>query len=332
MNCQVCRKFLSLFIDFPLPDKKHSQIEKHLTDCEDCRKELKALSDTIKLIQRVPTAHMPEDFLPRLRARLNSETSQPREWRLWNPWAWGTIAAAAMILLTLLLYQSFNDSGLPDIQPTTSVSSAPVNQIKPNSYSADYIPPAAWSESEAPLLEKYKRNIDSIFNQTVQRPVSLPTSEKSDLYQAVGYSTGASDSIHPSDAEEIISTPEPKPLYGQKEEWTGERCNITSPRNLLLRNAEDIKALWLEAGIRSISMPELDWNQHILGAIFLGKQPGREYEIQLNEIQPFNDKIVVKYRVIAPAKKTARETTCPFLLFTLPVSPLPVEFSIENLP
>ena len=328
MNCQVCRKFLSLFIDFPLPDRQHSQIEKHLNDCEDCRKELKALSDTINLVQQIPPSPMPEDFLPRLRARLQSESSHPREWRLWNPWAWGTIAAAAMILLTLVLYQPFNDFPLPQDEHVSIIPPAPAAKVKsPAPIPTEYMAPPAWGESDAPLLKHYKSKINDIFKQPLQPPVSLAISKKSDLYQAVGYSTGASDSLHPSDAEEMIPTLEPKPLYGQKGEWTGERCNITSPRNLSLRSLEAIKALWLEAGIRSISMPELDWTKHMLGAIFLGKQPGREYEIQLNEIQHFKDKLVVKYRVIAPAKKAVEETTCPFLLFTLPVSPLPVEFS-----
>jgi len=322
MNCQVCRKFLSLFIDFPLPDKQHAQIEKHLNDCEDCRKELKALSNTINLVQQIPPSPMPEDFLPRLRARLQSESSHPREWRLWNPWAWGPVAAAAMILLTLVLYQPFNDFPLPQDEHVSIIPPAPAAKVKSPAAIPTYTAPSAWAEDPL-LLKQYKSKIKAIFNQTVQQPVSLPTSEKSDLYQSIDYSPGASD----SEAEEIVPIPEPKPLYGQKGEWTGERCNITSPRNLSLRSLEAIKALWLEAGIRSISMPELDWTKHMLGAIFLGKQPGREYEIQLNEIQHFKDKLVVKYRVIAPAKKAVEETTCPFLLFTLPVSPLPVEFS-----
>ncbi len=315
MNCQVCRKFLPLFIDFPLPFKKRSQIERHLKTCEACRKELKALSHTINLIQRVPAPPMPEDFLPRLRARLKSERSQHREWRLWNPWAWGTISAAALILLTLMLYPPLNNNKLTPGRRISQTSPAAAAKVK-----SPAAIPTAWAEPE--------RNIPHIFDQDDPLPIPALMSRKRRLYQSIGYSIDSSDEIHSS----VESTPtrETDPSYGQKGEWTGERCSITSPRNLILHNSEDLKALWLEAGINSISMPELDWTKHMLGAIFLGKQPGREYEIHLNEIQEFRDKVVVKYRVIAPPKKASGETTCPFLLFTLQVSPLPVEFLIKN--
>ncbi|MCK5219598.1 hypothetical protein KAR10_08750 [bacterium] len=329
MNCQVCRKFLPLFIDFPLPFRKHSQIEKHLKGCQECQKEFKALSHTINLVQQVPDSHMPEDFLPRLRARLKNERSPRLEWRLWNPWAWGTIATAAMILLTLVLYPSLQNNKLTPIRRIAQAPPVAVTKVKsPGAILTNYTAPTLWAESDAPLLKQYKRNINSVFNQTIPRPVSLPTSEKSHLYQAVGYATGSDDLFRRSNKNPPV--PEPNSIFRQKGEWTGERCRITSPRNFMLRDSEKLKALWREAGINSISMPEVDWTKHMLGAIFLGKQPGREYEIHLNEIQKSWDKLVVKYRVIAPLENSTGETTCPFLLFTLPVSSLPVEFLIEN--
>ncbi len=75
MTCHDARESLSAFLDEALAPDERREVEAHLEDCAECRRELERLGQTVALLHRVEPARAPVGFVDRVAA-----AARPRPW------------------------------------------------------------------------------------------------------------------------------------------------------------------------------------------------------------------------------------------------------------
>ena len=109
------REQLSAYLDGELVDAAREQLEAHLADCADCRRELAELRQVRALLRALPTPALPRSFTlpveesaatPPVAPSTRSATTTPRAARRGSRWAratqWtGSLAASVGLLLIL---------------------------------------------------------------------------------------------------------------------------------------------------------------------------------------------------------------------------------------
>ncbi len=110
MKCYDVRKRLSHYIDGMLEDKMRDIIEEHLASCKDCSEELEGLRIAIEGLKGLHEVEVPEDFLERVRERIEQESAVKRFARkLFYPLErkipLELAAAVSMVVIVIFLFQ-----------------------------------------------------------------------------------------------------------------------------------------------------------------------------------------------------------------------------------
>ncbi|MDO4732495.1 MAG: DUF4349 domain-containing protein, partial [Bacillota bacterium] len=100
MKCEDIRRYFSEYIDNEAPEEIASSIEKHLTACGECRRELESLRKFKAAFSSVGEEELPFDFNLRLQAALQEETQCKKKAGKAKPWL-RTLAACACLVLCL---------------------------------------------------------------------------------------------------------------------------------------------------------------------------------------------------------------------------------------
>ena len=70
MACKTIKNMLSEYLDSALDEKNRELVATHLSSCDDCREELKALEKLSIRLQQLPPQAAPDDFLERLHHKI----------------------------------------------------------------------------------------------------------------------------------------------------------------------------------------------------------------------------------------------------------------------
>ena len=70
MKCIDIEELISLYIDELLDEHTKSLLEKHLVECNDCRKEYESLVSTVNLCKELPMIQLPDDYTDSLHNKL----------------------------------------------------------------------------------------------------------------------------------------------------------------------------------------------------------------------------------------------------------------------
>ena len=73
MKCEKYQEKLSLYIDGELSEREMEEIEKHIASCQDCREEVRSLSNLIKEMKGMQIQPLPRGFKEALHERLQQE-------------------------------------------------------------------------------------------------------------------------------------------------------------------------------------------------------------------------------------------------------------------
>jgi hypothetical protein len=118
MTCRESRERLSELLDEVLPASERAEVDAHLADCPECRRELERLRATVSLLQRVEPARAPAGFGDRVMAAV-----RPVPWyRRLAAWIFLPLSiklpaeAAAMALVAILAVYLFQRD--PELQRT----------------------------------------------------------------------------------------------------------------------------------------------------------------------------------------------------------------------
>jgi len=116
MTCHESRERLSELLDEVLPARERAEVEAHLADCPECRRELERLRATVSILQRVEPVRAPVGFVDRVMAAV-----RPVPWyRRLAAWIFLPLSvklpaeAAAMALVAILAVYLFQRD--PELQ------------------------------------------------------------------------------------------------------------------------------------------------------------------------------------------------------------------------
>ena len=121
------RALLSSYVDGQVSPEEARQVEAHLSTCDECRRELETLRDTVGLLRMLPELAVPRSF---------KLTRAPETVRVSRAYVWSAGLAtsmAAMLLVALMVGDMFNvlsqtsraDVTILDTQPKVEVPVAP---------------------------------------------------------------------------------------------------------------------------------------------------------------------------------------------------------------
>jgi hypothetical protein len=101
----------------------------------------------------------------------------------------------------------------------------------------------------------------------------------------------------------------------------GDRTNITSPREVVIRTDEEWSALWREH-IPARQRPAVDLSREMVVGVFLGSKPTAAYSVAIVSTIEANGVLQVRYRVTQPPSGaiTAQVITFPYHLAAVPKS------------
>ena len=85
MNCNEISQLLGAYLDGELEETLRPEVEKHLGDCPDCRKEADAIADFSSLVRTtLPTYEAPSKLKAKIRASLRKECAGLPFIAAWN--------------------------------------------------------------------------------------------------------------------------------------------------------------------------------------------------------------------------------------------------------
>jgi anti-sigma factor RsiW len=149
MTCEEALARLDDFVDGELEEAEFQEIELHLAACGTCAQEARELRALVEQAAGLPRARAPQrDLWPGIAARLQSPAVTRA--RINQPWAWGTLAAAAAIVLGVLLWR-----GNGRVAPLPTLT--PGNTAQPASLQADQDYERAASELLAAVATRRDR-------------------------------------------------------------------------------------------------------------------------------------------------------------------------------
>ncbi len=104
LKCSFCRKNLSAFLDGELDPQERRQVELHISDCADCRREMERLRKMVRLVGGMERPEVPAQLWEATQRKLATSSDQPiRIWVFRKP-VWAIAPAAAAVLMMLLYF------------------------------------------------------------------------------------------------------------------------------------------------------------------------------------------------------------------------------------
>ena len=103
----------------------------------------------------------------------------------------------------------------------------------------------------------------------------------------------------------------------------GPHSTVTSRANYLITTQEELNELWSFLK-QPPPVPTIDFNTHVVAAIFAGEFPTAGYDIAVAEVEDA-DKRIVKVELTKPEESCmlAQSTTAPYQVVELPKTSLP---------
>jgi hypothetical protein len=128
----------------------------------------------------------------------------------------------------------------------------------------------------------------------------------------------------------IPQTPPPTPPGGASpfaRVAKGDMSGVQIMRQVTVRTAAEWQKLWKEHSPEE-KMPAVDFNSHMVVGIFLGSKPSAGYQVEILNVRPEGNELVVEYAQKQPGRgmMTAQILTEPFDLVTVPKHAGPVRF------
>jgi len=356
MECRDYRDWLPLFADAGLTQRELIRLQKHFAECPACEQRAREYCRLLALLKPLSEeVKLPEDFYLRLQQRLQTDAVRSsKPWLLWPPLVLGTTVAAGLLLAVLILPTTPWRNGTPSQSADPAGSSSLGRATDPASPGTEASRSLPSRRARENLLES---RVSEALNlaRPATRPLTPPTPlvtqaemkgpelpawegialglrgmGRNGLTQPVAFSQLAPASAaypQPPAPETAAVRPEGATPFSATD-WSGEQCGVDVPALRVVRTPEEFQRLWAEANI-SPTMPKLVWGTQMLAAIFLGKRPGKGYEIRLQEIRNSGSSVLIKYTVRPPANPQAQEISRPYLLVLLPYTTLPVELQEE---
>jgi len=101
LKCSRFYKDLSAFLDDELSYKKRRQMEQHISECAECRREAEKMREMIGIVGSISRPEAPVQLWEGTRRKLETVSETPARKRIFKMPVWGFVPAAAALLLAL---------------------------------------------------------------------------------------------------------------------------------------------------------------------------------------------------------------------------------------
>jgi len=161
MDCAAILKWLSEYIDGTLDAQTRTWVEKHITDCENCKQELDSLRAVVQELGALDPVKPPADFLEKIHERMEPRSGFNKMVRkLFVPFHIKIpleLAAAATVTILVVLVLNIQQPGIQMMK----IPVAPTSQSMTEKPKEDFIKPAFKKEAErsAPVFEEVPAKI-----------------------------------------------------------------------------------------------------------------------------------------------------------------------------
>jgi hypothetical protein len=190
MECAAILKRLSEYIDGTLDAQTRAWVEKHITDCENCKQELDSLRSVVQELGALDPVKPPADFLEKIHERMEPRSGFNKMVRkLFVPFHIKIpleLAAAATVTILVVLVLNIQQPGIQMMK----IPVAPTSQSMAEKPKEDFIKPAFEKEAErsAPVFEEAPAKVSDTENVWLARksgaksvPPSLQTESEPKL-------------------------------------------------------------------------------------------------------------------------------------------------------
>jgi len=110
MNCDECLELTDKYIDNELSSDERTEIEKHISECESCRKEYEFAEGIMRAIHNMPEITPSADFLDKVNKRLDKELEKEKKNKIYN-WVKGLTGIAA----AMAIFAAVSNMDIPQI-------------------------------------------------------------------------------------------------------------------------------------------------------------------------------------------------------------------------
>ncbi len=129
-----------------------------------------------------------------------------------------------------------------------------------------------------------------------------------------------------SEEKEVI-----KKTIGVEKEWKGYRCGYSEAARLVIKTEDRWKEVWRKVHLLRVpkpELPEIDFQEEMIIAVFMGDRKSGGYEIEIREIIKTEKEIVVQVEEKEPSPESLRTMalTQPYHIIVVKSSLLPVRF------
>ena len=125
-----------------------------------------------------------------------------------------------------------------------------------------------------------------------------------------------------------LPTPVSPPPEAEVHEWHGNDTSVTHEGQVVVRTDEQWVHFWSEHHPHEVA-PDVDFSRNMVIGIFVGRRPAEQFAVQILNVRPLPNAIVVDYRQVAPPPGTLAidVSVYPYALKVIPKTNLPVKFN-----
>ncbi|MBI4669647.1 MAG: zf-HC2 domain-containing protein [Elusimicrobia bacterium] len=331
-------ELLSPYLDGELGAVEKEQVERHIAECDECRRRLEELKGVTQMVKNhAPKWEPPVGFFQRALRKIHEEGKAPDQ-AAKPVWVWPSAALALTGILAMVVVHEYR-------QPKTKfeqIGEGDEGVLKERDFgkvlkTAPKISVKQRKMAITALQGKTRVSPKTLTKDTLQRPRSNLFSAN---FGAGGGGAGLAPAMAPFDQllsseENDACSPKKSGSCGPGEtkslaqadffdeapvpimEWSG-MTGPASPGNGVARNEQEWQKLWAMFSLEP--PPKVDFLRFTVIGIFAGEKPG--YKIAIVSLDQPADKLVVSWR-LRPATMPVNR---PYLIRLIPRTEAPVVF------
>ena len=168
VRCWKIKKKILDYIDENVNETDFLVIQKHLSECDSCKREFESYSKLFGLIDNIRKVDYPpesvwKNFLSDLHTRIEKEALndyvERQKRQSYVQWSWASVAMASVLFLIFSLALGYHPSSVPD-QKIPEASSSVTTEKNEGLYLAELISKTFINEKEARELRKLDKIVD----------------------------------------------------------------------------------------------------------------------------------------------------------------------------
>jgi len=347
---------ISSYIDGQMKHGEKAAFEKHIHECDECKKMLKETQKAVLEARGLKEKPLPHGYFDRLSVKLDKAGEKKPKWNFnFVSYMQGFATAAALILVVVMTRYTLKETnnfqniraGKNAESNYATVTNLPATQVQGGlaglknkdetkfaglSFApAEQIAAAPEAGNSGQLEDKEQAltyNTVKTFGQAEKKEEEqAPVIMEKPAIESKTYSTAAPAAmVSAKKAKQLKVT-----IGEQNGEWTGTYSQQKEASYMVFKNLVAWQKFSESDSDIYSEHPDIDmtdFSSNMLVAVFIGEKPTAGYSVEITEIDKGTDKIIVKYKINAPAKDsiTAQVLTHPYCIKATATSTLPVEF------